>query len=68
MTILLEENTGTPLYAQIYEHIRREIKEGRIPSYTRLPSTRSLSVSLGVSRSTVQMAYDQLLEIGRAHV
>lgn len=64
MTILLEENTGTPLYAQIYEHIRREIKEGRIPSYTRLPSTRSLSVSLGVSRSTVQMAYDQLLAEG----
>ena len=64
MTILLEENAGTPLYSQIYEHIRREIKEGRIPSYTRLPSTRSLSASLGVSRSTVQMAYDQLLAEG----
>lgn len=60
LTIPLEENTKIPLYAQIYEHIKDEIKAGRIPAYTRLPSTRKLSESLGVSRSTVQLAYDQL--------
>lgn len=64
LTISLEENTGSPLYAQIYEHIRGEIKAGEIPAYSRLPSTRKLSQTLGVSRSTVQLAYDQLLAEG----
>lgn len=64
LTIPLEEDSGIPLYTQIYAFIRREIKDGRISSYSRLPSTRRLSASLGVSRSTVQMAYDQLLAEG----
>ncbi len=60
----LDEEDKTPLYAQIYEYIREEIKAGVIPAYTRLPSTRGLSASLGVSRSTVQLAYDQLCSEG----
>lgn len=64
LMISLDENRKTPLYAQIYEYIRGEIKAGVIPAYTRLPSTRKLSESLQISRSTVQMAYDQLLAEG----
>ena len=64
LTIPLEENTGLPLYMQICEHIRAEMKSGAIPAYTRLPSTRKLAATLAVSRSTVQLAYDQLLAEG----
>lgn len=64
LTISLEEQSDLPLYAQIYEYVKEEMKAGRIPAYTRLPSTRKLSESLGVSRATVQKAYDQLLAEG----
>lgn len=60
LTIPLTEASETPLYAQIYEYIKEEIKAGRIPAYSRLPSTRKLADVLAVSRSTVQLAYDQL--------
>lgn len=64
LTILLEEKSTTPLYEQIYEHIKGEIREKKLSSGTRLPSTRVLADNLSVSRSTTQMAYDQLLAEG----
>ncbi len=53
-----------PFYEQIYRFIKGEIQQGRIGAHTRLPSTRKLADSLGVSRSTVQLAYDQLVAEG----
>ncbi len=64
MTIQLESNNGKCLYEQIYEHIRQEIREGKLLAQERLPSTRSLAVQLQVARSTVDYAYDQLLSEG----
>ena len=64
LTILLEENSKVPLYEQIYEHIRDEIRQGKIKPGTKLPSTRLLAEHLGVSRSTTQLAYDQLTAEG----
>lgn len=64
LTIPLKDHTEIPLYEQIYEHIKEEMKAGTIPAYSRLPSTRKLSEGLGVSRATVQKAYDQLLAEG----
>lgn len=64
LTVLLEENGKEPLYEQIYRHIREEIREGKIESGKRLPSTRLLAEHLGVSRSTTQLAYDQLIAEG----
>lgn len=58
------DDKSAPLYEQIYHFIREEIKSGNLPAKTRLPSTRKLSQSLGVSRSTVQLAYDQLVAEG----
>lgn len=49
-----------PLYEQIYEYIKGEIRKGSLAAKTRLPSTRELAEHLKVSRSTTQMAYDQL--------
>ena len=64
-TILnLDARTGKSLYEQIYEYLKGEIQRGNIRCGERLPSTRLLSRQLDVSRSTAQMAYDQLLAEG----
>ncbi len=58
------KDDGTHLYEQIYEHIREEIRKGKLPYREKLPSTRSLAEYLQVSRSTVELAYGQLLSEG----
>ena len=58
------EDQSEPYYEQIYHYIREEIRAGRIRAGERLPSTRLLAEKLGVSRSTTQMAYDQLVAEG----
>lgn len=64
LTIELKADNGISLYEQIYLYIREEIRKGNLKCGTRLPSTRVLCAHLQVSRSTVQMAYDQLLSEG----
>lgn len=64
MTIQLQNDKEKCLYEQIYEHIRQEIREGKLLAGERLPSTRSLAEYLQVARSTVDYAYDQLLSEG----
>lgn len=64
MTIRLQQNSDKCLYEQIYEHIRREIWEGKLLAGERLPSTRSLAGSLQIARSTVDYAYEQLMSEG----
>lgn len=54
----------TPLYVQIYDHIKGEIERGELPQGERLPSIRALAKMLGVSKITVEMAYQQLLSEG----
>lgn len=58
------ENNSLPLYRQIYGAIRTAILKGDFSSKMRLPSTRSLAKSLGVSRITVVNAYEQLFAEG----
>ncbi|HIZ81896.1 MAG TPA: PLP-dependent aminotransferase family protein [Candidatus Mediterraneibacter pullistercoris] len=64
LTINLKPGAKIPLYEQIYAYIKEEIRRGRISSGERLPSTRALSRHLDVSRSTVELAYEQLLSEG----
>lgn len=64
MTMELRADGEKCLYEQIYEHIRDEIKGGKLLSKERLPSTRALAEYLQVSRSTVDFAYEQLLSEG----
>ena len=52
------------LYEQIYEYIRNEIADGKISQGEKLPSTRLLAGNLSVSRSTVELAYEQLVSEG----
>ena len=44
--------------------LREAIRSGRLRGGTRLPSTRALSAQLGVARSTVVGAYEQLVAEG----
>ena len=64
LAIQFTDGSGKHLYEQIYEYIRDEIKEGKLLVGERLPSTRSLAEYLQVSRSTVDLAYGQLLSEG----
>ncbi|WP_312103431.1 PLP-dependent aminotransferase family protein [Lachnoclostridium sp.] len=64
--LIIPINLGNkvPLYEQIYEYIKREIKTGKLPVATKLPSSRNLAQSLQISRSTVELAYQQLISEG----
>lgn len=58
--IMLDENAAAPLYKQLYERLRASILAGQLEAGTRLPSTRALASSLGVSRTTAALAYELL--------
>ncbi len=64
LTMNLKVDSKVPLYEQIYRYIKSDIQSGRIPYGEKLPSTRALSRHLEVSRSTVELAYEQLLSEG----
>lgn len=56
--------SSNPLYLQLYEYIKGSILDGSIQPMEKLPSLRSLSKSLGLSLTTVELAYSQLLVEG----
>lgn len=58
------QGDGKFLYTQIYEYIKKEIRKGKLLKGEKLPSTRSLAEFLQISRSTVELAYEQLLSEG----
>ncbi len=64
LTMNLKSHSKIPLYEQIYSYIKTDIQSGRLKYREKLPSTRSLSRHLEVSRSTVELAYEQLLSEG----
>lgn len=64
LTINLEAASKQPLYEQIYEYIKVGIQKGHIPFEEKLPSTRALANHLQISRSTVDIAYEQLVSEG----
>lgn len=64
ITIHLKTNTSTPLYEQIYGHLKNEIQIGSLLPGSKLPSTRNFGTYLQVSRNTVEMAYEQLMSEG----
>ncbi len=63
-TLLLDPQSPVPCYQQIYAALRQKILTGQLAPRQRLPSTRALAQSLGVSRATATQSYDQLLSEG----
>ena len=64
LVIALQTNSKKHLYEQIYDYIVNEIKEGKLLVDEKLPSTRFLAEYLQISRSTVELAYEQLVSEG----
>jgi GntR family transcriptional regulator/MocR family aminotransferase len=56
--------TGGTLFRQVYLGLRQAVLSGAFPAGDRLPSTRDLAEQLGISRTVVLLAYDQLLAEG----
>ena len=64
LAITLDNRLSEPLHRQLYEELRRAILSCRLKPGERVPSTRALAVSLGVSRATVTLGYEQLIAEG----
>jgi GntR family transcriptional regulator/MocR family aminotransferase len=62
LPIKLDRARRTPLAAQIYSAIREAIEKGRLAPGARLPSWRDLATQLGISRGTVRVAYQRLID------
>ncbi|MFP5240194.1 MAG: PLP-dependent aminotransferase family protein [Acidobacteriota bacterium] len=65
--LILNHDDARPLYVQIYAQIRERVLSGKLPAEARLPSARELAAELGVSRNTVESAYQELLAEGYIH-
>ena len=63
-TYVLDPNSKTPLYEQLYRALKEDILSGAITGGEKLPSKRALAEHLSVSRITVENAYSQLLAEG----
>lgn len=61
--LALKENDG-PLYMQIYQQIKQQIRAGVLPDNYRLPSKRQLAAQMQISVNTVSAAYSQLVSEG----
>ena len=63
--VRLDRASSEPLYQQLYRQIREELESGSFDSTaSRVPSSRVLAATLGVSRPTVNQAFSKLLEEG----
>src|SRR6516165_8210200 len=62
--IALDRTGGLPLYRQICQRLREAILSGELTEGTRLPTERALASELGVNRTTVMTAYNELASQG----
>ena len=60
MLIKIDPRGKLPLHQQVCEKVARLIDEGSLPAGARLPPTRGLALQLGINRSTVTRAYQEL--------
>ena len=65
LAIPLSKQSG-PLFRQVYLGLRQGILSGALPAGAKLPSTRDLAEQMGISRTVVVLAFEQLLAEGFA--
>ena len=61
---VFDETRKTPYYIQLYSYIKDAILTGEMAEGEKLPSLRSLAASTGLSTTTVEQSYNQLLVEG----
>ncbi|MGD0781650.1 MAG: PLP-dependent aminotransferase family protein, partial [Candidatus Aminicenantales bacterium] len=64
LLLKLDERSRRPLFRQIIDRIREKIEARVLGPGDKLPSTRRLAAQLGVHRSTVSLAYQELWALG----
>lgn len=64
LTYSLHPEGSESLYEQLYRQIRADIEAARLAPHAKLPSKRALARHLGLSNTTVESAYAQLLTEG----
>jgi GntR family transcriptional regulator / MocR family aminotransferase len=63
--IRLDRTAAEPLHKQLYRQIRDELRSGSFTDgASRLPSSQTLAVDLGIARSTVKRAFSKLYAEG----
>jgi GntR family transcriptional regulator / MocR family aminotransferase len=63
--IRLDRTAAEPLHEQLYRQIRDELRSGSFnEGVSRIPSSRTLAVDLGISRLTVNLAFSKLYAEG----
>ncbi len=58
--ITIDKTNATPIYQQIYNTIKTAIENGSLKDNEKIPSVRKLCSDLGVSKTTVETAYNLL--------
>lgn len=60
----VDRRRSIPVYQQVIQALIHDIRRGRLLPGTYLPSSRELAGTLGVSRKTIVIAYDELVAQG----
>ncbi|PWR00400.1 PLP-dependent aminotransferase family protein [Leucothrix pacifica] len=60
----LNEDKSLPQYVALFRAFQQAIVQGKLIPGAKLPATRPLGLSLGISRNTVKSAYEMLLAEG----
>lgn len=62
-SIFLPQDSSEPLYRQVRAAIERAIAKGQFGDHP-LPSSRALALELGISRNTINLAYQEMVAEG----
>ncbi len=60
MKIIIDNQSGKPIYEQIYFQLKSQIISGELPEDSPLPSIRNLAKDLRISVITTKRAYEEL--------
>jgi GntR family transcriptional regulator len=60
MLIVVDPHSGVPVYRQLMDQVKFHIASGLLAPGDELPSTRALSVQLGINPMTISKAYSFL--------
>lgn len=64
MLLSIDKSSSETIFEQLVDQIKSLIESGDLNEGFQLPSSRQLSVSLGINRSTVIRAYEELWAMG----
>ena len=60
----IDATRETPIYKQVADAILKDIRTGRLPEGTKLPTVRDMAESMDVSQGTVKRCYEYLRDLG----